>query len=298
MIYVYRQESSVSARDLARELRGVRVTGRIRPLAERLKADDHIICWGEFLNEQARAKGAKHLNGVAIQNKLEDALALINKGIPTINVSKLKPAPPPPVPQGVQAEWEAAIEAAEDFVETKLERESPVYLAGIKELVNSITNLQNKLLLPPLAAIVDLKDWLPRLFNHVGGNDLLHPPAAADFWAKKENVIEEVRIHSFQGKSIRAGIKKPRVGLDAPHHPWIRSYDGGWFIDYDGFESKKVQRELAHAAVEALKLDFGAVDLGKLENKKWIVLEVNRAPGLEGGTVTAYAKAINKWVGV
>src|SRR4029077_8667684 len=91
-------------------------------------------------------------------------------------------------------------------------------------------------------------------------------------------------------KSIRAGRKQHRAGV--ANHPWIRSYGGGWSLIYDGFESVKALRDLAKAAIKALGLDFCAVDLAKLDNGKWIVLEVNRAPGLEGGTVTSYAPAI------
>lgn len=137
--------------------------------------------------------------------------------------------------------------------------------------------------------------WLPRLNNHVGGNDLLNPPTNADFWVAKEDLVEEYRIHSFAGRSIRAGVKVPREGFPNPHS-WIRSFDGGWKINYDNFKSTKEMRALAHKAVKVLGLTFGAVDIGKRRDGKLIVLECNRAPGLEGNTIGAYASAIKRFV--
>ena len=138
--------------------------------------------------------------------------------------------------------------------------------------------------------------WLPRLSNHIGGHDLIQPPANADYWVRKEHLVEEFRIHCFRGKSIRAGVKVPREGVDP--HEWIRSLDSGWRICYDGFKSKKAMRQLAASACEALGLDFGAVDIGRKKDKSYIVLEVNRAPGLEGGSVEAYARALTGGVQV
>lgn len=153
------------------------------------------------------------------------------------------------------------------------------------------------------------QDWFGRSNFHVGGNDLLTPVQTPDFWVKREVIVEEYRLHSFQKKSIRAGKKILRDGYSTDPvevaasngtlkqaSSWIRSFDGGWRICYDNFQSKKAMRELAHKAVEALELDFGAVDIGLLNNGKLIVLEVNRAPGLEGGSIEQYAKHVKDWV--
>lgn len=156
---------------------------------------------------------------------------------------------------------------------------------------------------------INSKGLIGRSYNHVGGNDLLTPVARPDFWVRKLNIVEEYRIHSFLGKSIRAGKKIVREGysldktaVDASNgtlklaSSWIRNFDGGWRICYDNFQSNKEMRKLAHSAVEALKLDFGAVDIGKLDDGSLIVLEVNRAPGLEGGSIDQYAKHVKDWV--
>lgn len=137
--------------------------------------------------------------------------------------------------------------------------------------------------------------WLPRTSDHHGGLDLLKP-GRADFWVKKLDIAEEFRVHSFRGKSIRAGVKIHRKDFKDPH-PWIRSWDGGWRIVYDGKSIKQAHRDIAHAAIKALGLDFGAVDLGRTVDGSLVVLEVNRAPGIEGGTLAAYQAAIEGWIG-
>jgi hypothetical protein len=140
-------------------------------------------------------------------------------------------------------------------------------------------------------------DWLPRVGNHHGGSDLLNPPARPHFWTRRESIVREFRVHVWRGVSMRAGVKLPRV--DAPH-TWIRSYDGGWYIDYGeaaDYGLRQRHRDLSKEAVTALGLDFGAVDLGEREDGSLLVLEVNRAPGLEGNTTLAYRDKILQWMG-
>lgn len=310
MIYVYRTQISAGARELANALGGTilrrfedglfsRRRGGERIAGLAVTPQDTIICWGATLPATVRAR---LLNSAPLQSKLTDAQRLIQAGINTVEVSRQRPA----VQQRLEAVVDPAIalyedvkEAAEDLLDTAFSR-TPVLSQGLEGLRVNIAALQRSLLAPlPAGRPVATAEWIPRSNSHVGGDDLLTPPAAPDFYAKKENLVQEFRIHSFAGKSIRAGIKVPREGyaLTAGRgaqaaHAWIRSYDGGWRINYDGFESKKSMRELAHQAVKALGLQFGAVDIGERADGTLIVLEVNRAPGLEGGTVEAYAKAI------
>lgn len=149
--------------------------------------------------------------------------------------------------------------------------------------------------------------WLGRTINHQEGRDFLQP-IRPDYWTKKEDFVKEFRVHSFLGRSIRAGVKIIRegfrearmdggkVGLPSVAHPWVRSYDSGWRISYDGVSVKQKHRDLAHQATKAMGLDFAAVDLGELADGTVIVLEINRAPGLEGKTIPIYANAINAWL--
>jgi D-alanine-D-alanine ligase-like ATP-grasp enzyme len=59
---------------------------------------------------------------------------------------------------------------------------------------------------------------------------------------------------------------------------------------------------MACDAIINLGLDFGAVDIIYNEkNNRWVVLEVNTAPGLSGETLNRYVEMIKelvKWAGV
>jgi len=290
MIYVFRQASSKGARELSESIAWGRRARNEDLLRRRVKAGDLVIAWGDHVN---LPDGVLALNNVPLSNKFTDAEKLKAAGVPTVEVSRVMPQPvrqtAPPDP---------ALNAFARLLNT-------VDLRGLGhrslEVIRQITDVQERIntyleavaqpapVAPPPQVV---GEWVGRNNNHVGGNDLLNPPRLPDFYVKKEVLKGEVRIHSFLGKSIRAGVKAPREGVE--QHPWVRSFDGGWRIVYDNFKSKGAQRELAAKAVEALGLQFGAVDIGIKEDGSLIVLEVNRAPGLEGGTVTAYAGAIQQ----
>lgn len=134
-------------------------------------------------------------------------------------------------------------------------------------------------------------EWLARTSDHERGSDLLNPRTRADYYVKKEKIVKEFRVHSFNGLSIRAG-EKVKARPDA--HPWIRSWDAGWDVRYNGVTP--AHRAIAAKAIKALELDFGAVDIGQKENGDLFVLEVNRAPAMdEGNTAKIYAQYILEW---
>lgn len=272
MIYIYRRSSSQSARALVNALganaRRVRHPDRIRWGRD----SDHLICWGEAI---PGGGGYQVLNGVPIRSKYTDAVTLRAAGVPTIEVSQTRPIAAPRVP----------VERLFTVIGGTI---SPLGARALRD------NLDAFLALPEEFTEAPSAEWLPRSNSHVGGNDLLHPPNSPDYWVKKENIRREFRVHSFLGQSIRAGVKVPRE-VDFPNHDWIRSWQAGWRISYDGSTTRQRHRDLAASACRALGLQFGAVDIGELPDGRAIVLEVNRAPGLEGGTIAAYATAILQW---
>jgi hypothetical protein len=136
-------------------------------------------------------------------------------------------------------------------------------------------------------------DWLARRTNHQGGSDLLHPSSVGQYYVQKVPTTKEFRVHVFKGMVIRLGMKVPRENFPNPH-PWIRAYDAGWKLSYGNDCQENVPsgvRSIAKKAVEALELDFGAVDVGAGPGGPW-VFEVNKAPGLEGRTVEVYAEKL------
>jgi hypothetical protein len=58
-------------------------------------------------------------------------------------------------------------------------------------------------------------EWLARRNTHVGGNDILRGITQGDFYSKKVLLRNEFRVHSFLGKSIRAG-KSPSTPASTP----------------------------------------------------------------------------------
>lgn len=141
--------------------------------------------------------------------------------------------------------------------------------------------------------------WLKRTRHHQSASDLLSANTQADFYTRRLNVTEEWRVHIFADKSIRVGKKVPG---ENPHQ-WIRSLSSGWKLDYgaslSGNPKAKLIRACAKAAVAALGLHFGAVDVGITADGKVVVFEVNTAPGLStDNTALAYAKAIATACGI
>lgn len=299
MIYVYRRHKSTGARLLAEALGGRRWSERF-PRTPR--QGDVVVCWGESL---APPNGVRVINGAPLQNKFDDAIKLREAGVPTIEVSRTRP-----VARQAATPVDPVIALADEFIEdirsfrdagaALFIRRNQVQIDALAELVVSANRLQGALMAPapvaPPAAPVG--EWVGRRNNHVGGLDLLRPPAQPDYWVKKETFVREFRVHSFLGKSIRAGVKAIRDGFTAQTaSTWVRSWDGGWWIRYDGDSVRNVHRDIAHRAVAALGLQFGAVDIGERADGSLVVLEVNRAPGVEGGSLAAYEKAITAWAG-
>lgn len=274
MIVVYRSRPSNSARALVEMLPNCR---RALNLDRRAPVrGDYVVCWGEEL-ENGRYNGINILNGTHLINKYEAAVRLREAGVPTVEVSRTRPTN---VAERILPRGNFDLSNyADSLTETSA--------ADLRRAIDTYLNR-------PLTRVAG-SIWLPRTSHHVGGSDLLNPPREPNYYSKKEDLIEEYRIHCFKGRSIRAGRKVQGVEGVNGSHEWIRSLDSGWRLSYDGFSSTKEQRKLAKEALEALDLDFGAVDIGKKRDNSLVVLEVNRAPGLEGNTINVYADAIQRW---
>jgi hypothetical protein len=300
MIYVYRRAASDGARELVEDIlmqgaRAKRTQGKLLTRGEGrpgLVAGDFVVCWGNELPVEA-PRGVSVLNNVAPISKYNEARKLAEAGVPTVQVSLQRPVARAVAPRAEFQPGRLNINGGPIDYMTAAELKQRID-AFLREQ-DRARELHNNAVLA--AAAAPREEWLPRRNNHVGGSDLLNAPAAPDYYSKKENIVEEYRVHMFKGKSIRAGVKRQRnerPNGQAPH-PWIRSFDAGWIIAYQDFRSTAPMRDIAKRAVEALGLDFGAVDIGKKADGTLIVLEVNRAPGVEGGTSEAYARKIVAW---
>jgi hypothetical protein len=207
MIYIYRPQPSTGARLLAERLtelghRAIKIGG---PVGYSYQPGSTIVCWGaHFRNPPVTA-----LNNIPLSNKLEDALKLREAGVPTIEVSRTRPAVP----------------AGRGFFQPLTL--SPVPPQGLNEAAaREVIARLTAWLEAPLPEVAST-EWIGRCRNHVGGNDLLNPPAQPDYWVKREHLTEEYRVHVFDGASIRAGVKIPRAGVSPPMSGFAPGMEAG-----------------------------------------------------------------------
>ena len=116
----------------------------------------------------------------------------------------------------------------------------------------------------------------------------------APLYVKYIKKAEEYRVHVFNKKVIDVQQKKARKGVEEVNYK-IRNHENGWVFCREEISPPDEALSIAVDAVNALGLDFGAVDI--IYNKhydKCYVLEVNTAPGLEGSTLGKYVQAIEE----
>ena len=122
--------------------------------------------------------------------------------------------------------------------------------------------------------------------------DLPHVPLYVKYIKK----AEEYRVHVFRGEAIDVQQKKRKTDTPDENVNWqVRNHENGFVFCRNDVTLPDGAIDLSIRAVEALHLDFGAVDL--IYNRKadkYFVLEVNTAPGLEGTTLENYANAIRR----
>ncbi len=125
------------------------------------------------------------------------------------------------------------------------------------------------------------------------------PEARWDFAVERVSCSRELRIHVFCGRVIAEQVKLVPPGNTNPIH----SFKNGCTFStqqLDRFLTPSLlerARSLCIKAVEAAKLDFGAVDLILNKREDFYLLEVNSAPGLRSEPVfTAYQQEFQKLV--
>ena len=103
---------------------------------------------------------------------------------------------------------------------------------------------------------------------------------------------EEYRYHVFMGQVVDIQRKARKREVPDEQINWkVRNLDGGFIFAREGVVESEQAAENAIMAVQALGLDFGAVDLIYNQREdKYYTLEVNTAPGLSGSTLDGYAR--------
>lgn len=124
-------------------------------------------------------------------------------------------------------------------------------------------------------------------------------PQQAQLYVKYIKKLVELRLHVVRDEVILVTQKRKRDGAEQDaNQKLIRSYDNGWVhaVHDQTIEITEEMQIQALNAVQALNLDFGAVDMviDKDTNVPY-VLEVNTAPGISGeSTIEAYKNAFTK----
>lgn len=123
--------------------------------------------------------------------------------------------------------------------------------------------------------------------------DLPSAPLYVEYIPKKT----EYRVHVVGRRVILIQRKARNPECDKPD--WkIRNHDNGFIFVRNDVKAPPSVEEQAIRAVEALGLDFGAVDIIWNDKRKTAyVLEVNTAPGLEGSTIDDYANGFRTFFG-
>lgn len=110
-----------------------------------------------------------------------------------------------------------------------------------------------------------------------------------DYWTKLvPNILEEWRVHIFDGKSIARGRKYNHASADAVN--LVRNRGTGYIMEHTT-DPPKGLRPIAKAAVTACGYEYGAVDILRTTDG-FSVLEVNSAPAMDNYTLEAYVRAI------
>lgn len=149
---------------------------------------------------------------------------------------------------------------------------------------------------------------LGRRIQHRGGTDItialqvedvpLRAAAGAQFFTRFIPSRREFRVWTYRGRHLGTYEK---VCVRPNQYRGIgRNYDNGFAFQL--VREGDIPREgvaASSAAVSALNLDFGAVDMLLGKDGRFYVLEVNTAPGVEGPgrqAITLLADHISRWV--
>lgn len=118
------------------------------------------------------------------------------------------------------------------------------------------------------------------------GSPMVQAPLYTLFFDK----VREYRVHATRTSVFDYQAKLKRNGQDAD--PYIYNHSHGRVFCRNNIELPEAVAEASIAAIAALDLDFGAVDIVESEEGMVAVLEVNTSPSLEGQTLDSYTRMV------
>lgn len=158
---------------------------------------------------------------------------------------------------------------------------------------------------------LDFYPCLVRKLQHHGGTDIrrcLSPRAArrfkqqgrADYFTRRLPNAHEYRVWGYRRKHLGTYEKVLAHPEWRRHHRISHNHRNGYaFRLCAEAQIPRAAVELGLRAIEALGLDFGAVDIIQTPAGQFYVLEVNTAPGVCGETrqvIQGLARKIARWV--
>jgi len=114
----------------------------------------------------------------------------------------------------------------------------------------------------------------------------------SDFFTQYIPTDREFRVHVVGSEVIR--VQGKYLDFSGEAQPWVRNFATGYRFRQPRRRLRQDRLDMSVAAVKALGLDFGAVDLLLAEDGNCFVLEVNTAPSCSPLTLSAYAVALKK----
>ena len=117
-----------------------------------------------------------------------------------------------------------------------------------------------------------------------------------DYYVAYIPTNREYRLHVAGGEVIR--VQGKYLDVPSEYVPWVRNYASGHRFRAPRRRLHNARLESAIGAVEALGLDFGAVDLIVADDGSHYVLEVNTSPSCSPRTGMAYVNAFCRMLGL
>lgn len=143
--------------------------------------------------------------------------------------------------------------------------------------------------------------WFGRKRRGFGGRDIrfFEAPSyaeGAEWFSRFIPNNREYRFHVVGGEVVRTQRKYPDRPEQDRHGGKIKNHANGYVFKAPQSKLRSSRLETAVAAVEALGLDFGAVDAVIDPREVMYVLEVNTAPACSPLTAQAYINALRRYL--
>lgn len=129
-------------------------------------------------------------------------------------------------------------------------------------------------------------------------NQMVDAPLYVRYLPKEQEYRVHVNVNGEQGSAFFVQRKARRTDVPDDQVNWqVRNLEGGFIYANQNVQAPQGVVDAAIAAVRALSLDFGAVDILVTPRGKVAVLEVNTACGLAGTTLDKYVEMLNTYKG-